>query len=159
MNDEKERFLSNLYVIMYDTLLRFANAKLGNIQRAEEIVQDAFIIAQQRVDTVMDSANANGWMVNTVKYLLKHEYRARQKAHALYYELKRDADVQKHFLSDDYIFELSDMFAKDDWELLFRVCIEGVPIGDITLELGIEYDACKKRLQKLKNIAKQKLIE
>lgn len=156
MNDEQERFLIDLFVTQLIPLIRFANAKIGNIHCAEEIVQDTFLIAQRKIDAVMECENPIGWLFNAANNLIKHERRRRKQAITLYFELERGTDATDFIFIDDYIFEVADMFSDAEWQLLRMACIERFPIGAIADTLGISYEACKKRIRKIKATARER---
>ena len=155
MSCEQERFLSELYAARYRDLLRFAYAKLRDLHRAEELVHDAFVIAQNKIDAVIAVENPAGWLFTTVNHLILHEFRARRQTLKLIAEVQRDAEDTALSNRDDYEFELADLFTPEDWYLLKKSCIERVPIGELAQELGIGYEACKKRLLRLKARARQ----
>ena len=69
--------LEQLYREMYDWLLGYANASLSNPSRAEEAVQETFRIACDKQTTLLESDNPKGWLVNTLKGVLRNFSRKR----------------------------------------------------------------------------------
>jgi RNA polymerase sigma factor (sigma-70 family) len=160
MDREKDKFLAELYQDMNSRLVFAAYADVKDRYRAEELVQDVFMLASKKIDSVMKSPNPRGWLVNTLQFVLKREYRSRlnvQKAFAEQSAFTEDLEDSASNSAEDEalkMLELSSMFTGAEWHLLKRAYIERCTIAEIADELGIEYDACAKRLQKARDKAK-----
>ncbi|MDR1329333.1 MAG: sigma-70 family RNA polymerase sigma factor [Oscillospiraceae bacterium] len=161
MNREKDDFLAELYQEMKDRLYSYAYMNIRDYHRAEELVQDVFLLASQKIDSVMQSPNPRGWLVNALQFVLKREYRSHlniQKAFVEQSAYTEDMEDSTSNSAEDEAFkmlELSSMFKADEWHLLKRAYIERYTIAEIAEELGIEYAACAKRLQKASNKARK----
>ena len=71
----QERLLEELYREMYSVLLCYANAALKDKALAEEAVQDTFRIACAKVDDFSASVNPRGWLMLTLKNVLRNTHR------------------------------------------------------------------------------------
>ena len=82
LSETEYRFLEQLYRAQYHTLFLYANAILKNTHLAEEAVQDTFHIACGKAAQVCRSENPSGWLVQTLKHVLKNMERSRSSLYA-----------------------------------------------------------------------------
>jgi len=158
MDNNHEQLFNRLFTDTFTPLFRFANARLNDAHRAEELVQDAFLIAVDKMDEVAASKNPEGWLMNTMKFLILHENRLRSKGAAIIFEYEQVNDYELAS-KDEYIAETRSMFSDEEWWLLRVSCIEKLPVGIIAKQMGLPYETCKKRVQKVKRIAAEKYDE
>jgi len=150
MTDNDNEFLMALYNEMFKLLLAVAISHIEDFHRAEELVQDTFLIAARKIDTVRCSKNPHGWLRNTLINLIKHEIRARIRIAKQIVSFETLNDNEQPSKSDDNIFEIMSMFNEKEREMLRKFYIEGLTITELANELEINYDACRKRLAKIK---------
>lgn len=123
-------------------------------------MQDAFLLAIEKADAVMCSPNAKGWMFRAVKNQLQHEYRTRQRMLKLCCSLETLPEQNHPAALDSYnlgLQELQAQFSPEEWDMLHRAYIRQESIVEIAGAYGISYDACRKRLYKLKARARKLL--
>jgi RNA polymerase sigma-70 factor (ECF subfamily) len=76
-----ERFFEQLFIEMRSKLLRYAAAKIPEKDNAEDVVEETFKTAWQKIDELAVSENPHGWLINALKlHILKH-YEKRNKEH------------------------------------------------------------------------------
>ena len=75
LNQEEEEYIERLYREMYTRLCIYAMSALGSKALAEEVVQDTFRIACIKPDGLMSSKNPRGWLVNTLKNVIRNRRR------------------------------------------------------------------------------------
>ena len=61
--------LRQLYIENYAHLVRTARSFV-NADLAEDLVQETFLIAQKRLDRVVNSPNPTAWLVKTLKNVI-----------------------------------------------------------------------------------------
>jgi RNA polymerase sigma-70 factor (ECF subfamily) len=84
-----ERLFEQLFTEMRNKLLRYAEAKIPDKQSAEDIVEETFKTAWQKISELVSSENPHGWLINALKlHILKH-YEKCSKEHLE----KRDYEV------------------------------------------------------------------
>jgi RNA polymerase sigma-70 factor (ECF subfamily) len=162
LEKEKEVFLEGLFRKMYKPLYDAARSRIGDSHRAEELTQDVFVIASGKIDAVMGSPNPGGWLYVTLQNVLRHEFRTRQLVQQLFVPIEvvpEPIDSGKSNDADIEILEIRNLFEPEEWALLKKAYIDDVPIKVIAQELGIGYDACKKRLYKARDRARVLLKE
>ena len=72
MEDQAAEQLEQLYYEMYEWLFGYANASLSDPSRSEEAVQETFRIACDKLPVLLNSENPKGWLVNTLKGVLRN---------------------------------------------------------------------------------------
>ena len=160
MEDPGNSQLEQLYYEMYEWLFGYANAALTDPFRAEEAVQETFRIACTRVDVLLSHPKPKGWIRQTLKYTMMNMAR-RQKADARLLvsylavsqnELTFTDDRVSLELDFNRISELEEFRLLKEWAVDNKSCLE------IAQSRGITVEACKKRVQRAREILSQKLI-
>ena len=75
LDKNEDQFISALYEDMFNKLLMYANTALSNRSLAEEAVQETFRIACMKIDDVKASENPRGWLVLTLKNVIRNMQR------------------------------------------------------------------------------------
>jgi RNA polymerase sigma-70 factor (ECF subfamily) len=78
---KKESFFEKLFIEMRIKLLRYAEAKIPDRGNAEDIVEETFKTAWQKIDELTDSENPQGWLFNALKLHILKYYDNRNKEH------------------------------------------------------------------------------
>ena len=145
LNQEEEKYIEQLYREMYTRLCFYAKNALGSRTLAEEAVQDTFRIACIKPDSLMNSKNPHGWLINTLKNVIRNRQRTEPQA---------KANVE----TAEFHAAYSDALGKDNFQLLINIVIRKYSMLEAAEELGISVEACKKRVQRAKKKL-QKIIE
>ena len=132
LTKEQDEFITALYKEMFKKLVNIGYELLGNVTLAEEVAQEAFLIACKKPDDVMNSENPQGWMVKTLHNLVKNLKRLESPiADTVKYHLGMvNADVTVVFPHDALeLLKMSSLFQK---------------IGDNALSMKIirAYESC-----------------
>ena len=114
------------------------------------MVQDAFRIACSQIGEVMNSQNPQGWMMNTLKYVLLSYLRNRAKYAALIsrYTTEQEQLGSSYSMEMDIDVLYGDLLDSADYKLLKRYYLEDKSLKLIADEDNITLEACKKRLQR-----------
>ena len=73
--------IDKIYREMFRKLWIYAKIQLEDESLAEEAVQETFRIACEKPDSVINSDNPNGWIMNTLKYTIRGIKRDRTYLH------------------------------------------------------------------------------
>lgn len=169
-NSQKDK-ISQLYHEMHDMLFSYANSIFKNRDLAEEAVQDTFRIACVKVESVLTSNNPKGWLVNTLKNVIRTMERERAALSRLvitslsiddenFVQEREASNCQDKRLEDtDMDLTYSDLLPPDEYELLILVAVHGYTIREAAAEFGINVEVCKKRIQRAKKKLKKLLEE
>ena len=168
---EQERLLEKLYKEMYSVLLCYANAALKDKALAEEAVQDTFRIACAKVGELSASENPRGWLMLTLKNVLRNTNRELAALNQLFVSAvsiddeivletyASGTDYEKRIEDDEVSILYSDLLSPDEYRLLKRIVLQKYTIRDAAKELGISIESCKKRIQRIKKKLRKKLEE
>ena len=135
--------LRQLYIENYAHLIRTARSFV-NADLAEDLVQETFLIAQKRLDHVVNSPNPTAWLVKTLRNVIGNTY---QKRRFIYTELIPSVNDMYAGLIDD-----------EALSLLIWIYCEDASYQDAADRLRISLQACKKRIQRAK-LALKRAIE
>ena len=152
LNQKEEEYIERLYREMYTRLCIYAMSALGSKALAEEVVQDTFRIACIKPDGLMSSKNPRGWLINTLKNVIRNRRRTEARlSNALLaamsaYEPQASTTVE----TTEFIVAYSDALGEEDFQLLVNIVVRRYTMLEAAEELGITVEACKKRVQRAK---------
>ena len=158
LTDDQQAFVEHYFKEMYEIMVYYANCDLKSNSLSEEAVQETFRIACGKIDKFSNSANPKGWLMNTLKFVLRNIVKHQQilKKHLL---LSIDIDSIQVESFDELSLEslYGNVADSADFMLLKRIAIDGCSILEAAVELGISIDACKKRVQRAKKKLREKI--
>lgn len=143
---------------MHDKLVRYAYSALRDYGRAEEAVQDTFSIACARVD-VLEASNAqNAWLMKTLKNVIANIRRSQARLNNIVITTI-NFDEEKYIQPQDSSIDLlySGIIKDEDFLLLKLVAVNNYTMREAADTLGINVEACKKRVQRAKKKFKSEL--
>jgi RNA polymerase sigma-70 factor (ECF subfamily) len=114
-NNANERFFEELFIEMRSKLIRFAEVKIADKQSAEDIVEETFKTAWQKIDELIASENPHGWLINALKlHILKfYEKQAKHPESREYSETETAAET----IFDNEI-SFSDSLSDDEMRII-----------------------------------------
>ena len=159
MDEQQNECIRLLYLEMYDKMMSYARSSLGNESLAEEAVQDTFEIACKKAERVCVSPNPQGWLVitlkNTVKNMLSNHSTTKTVVEQYIIGQASNCTVSEDRISLNLLYE--DVADSEEFKLLSEMAILGRSHSEMADARGITLDACKKRVQRAKEILKKKL--
>ena len=159
MNSEYSEKIEQLYLEMYDMLITYARCSFEEESLAEEAVQETFQIACQKPDKLCKSLNPNGWLVNTLKYTIRNIKRSRENARQLLSNYLIEQMECATFSEDKLSLQLmyDDVSCSEEFKLIKEMAIDGRSHLEMANARGITVNACKKRVQRAKEILQKKM--
>ena len=161
MDTAYHREIERLYLLMYDKLFVYARSTLSNDSLAEEAVQETFRIACTKPEALCTSANPKGWLVITLKNVISNMRKNRMTASRILTDYI-SAQVQELAISEDGIrFELlyENIAELEEFKLIKEMAIDGRSQLEMAQSRGISLNACKKRVQRAKEVLRKKIRE
>lgn len=79
MMGSSNSFLQQLYQSQYERILKVAYRMVGNIELAQDLVQDVFLLALLHKDELSEHPMPDGWLMLTLKNLVQNKRREMQK--------------------------------------------------------------------------------
>lgn len=159
MNAEQSAFVRDMYRDMYNQLKGYAYSTLKNESQSEEAVQEAFQIACQKPEDLMNSPNPRGWMKNTVKFTAANIRHGNDRDKRILAEFLASQSSQIAMMEDRISLEVdyANIAHLEEYRLLEDKVLKGKTHLEIAEERGITLVACKKRVQRAKEILRKKL--
>ena len=151
--------LEYLYRDMYNWLFGYANVALSDSSRAEEAVQETFRIACDKLSVLLESENPRGWLVNTLKGVVRNLHRMYSREEQILVPLQdweEWVDDKAHHHAPELLYQnLADTreFA------LVRAMADGMTIRELAASMGISENACKKRIQRSRSFLREKILK
>ena len=155
MTDEQSGRIEQLYHELFVPRTMYARSVLQNNELAEEAVQDTFRIACAKPEALLNSPNPKGWLLNTLKYVLRNIARSQNRAVRLVSVISQEdtlADTDREDLTILY----GPLAQTEEFRLLQGVA-DGKTILELAQERGIGLEACKKRIQRARIYLQKKL--
>ena len=150
-----DSFLETLYREMYPKIFAFARLRLQDEQLAQELAQDVFVLAQEKLEELRQSPNPQGWLIRAAGYAVLHAQRERAAI------ARRTVPLEELQLSapppEAEDGDLREHMSKEEWKLLRAVYCEGYSIAEAARLCGMSFEACRKRLYRCKKRLRQEL--
>lgn len=151
--------IDRLYLQMYPMLFEYARSSLQNDDLAEEAVQETFIVACQKPESLCSSASPEGWLVKVMRNILFNTIRTRMTEERIFLDYIaatiREVTIVPDQIGLELIYDnLSDL---DEFKLLKERVLEGRSYLEMSQERGISIAACRKRLERAKRTLRKKM--
>lgn len=145
---------------MFTPLIVYAQGVLANHALAEEAVQDAFRIACVKIEDMERSQNPQGWLTNVLKYVICNQKKGSAYMTNLLLTLAHDSSWQPEGRWDEIDPDIlyADLLENEDYQLLKKFVLEERTILELSEELGISTNACKKRVERAKKTLRKRLL-
>ena len=158
-------WLEELHTTHYATLVRLATNRLlhltGSAAEAEDVVQEAFMLAIKK--KIRQSEHPLRWLMKTTSNLCLQRMD----------RVKADADREQRFIERKklvtgdtsvyavertesetglllWLILLEQTLSPQEWEIMRKYCIEGVPIETLAAELGIPVSRLKVKIHRIR---------
>ena len=141
--------MEQLYREMFSKLYMYALRIISNPSLAEEAVQNTFCIACSKEDCLFSCDNPHGWLMNTLKNVIRNMLRDRAKLAISVFDIMEESNISTNDeVNVDVLY--SDISKTEDFQLLKWIALDKYSIREISDNLGISMEACKKRVQRAK---------
>ncbi|MCC8048267.1 MAG: RNA polymerase sigma factor [Oscillospiraceae bacterium] len=157
MQPNEEEFIEKLYRQYYAKIFYYVRVLVKNPETAEDIAQDTFHEAINKIDAVTRHPNPYYWLLKTAKNKALNAVTARQKLLLRIISLENAgavpsaASVENQAIARVMLSrELKDFLGEDDYRFLQRAVFDGLSHAELTEEFGITVWASTKRLSRIK---------
>ena len=159
------QWLEELHRAHYATLLRLARNRLrtmtGSISEAEDVVQDVFLLAAEKNIQQLD--NPLGWLIKAtnnmcMKRMDRHK-RERGKEQR-FIQSKMDSHAERSVYAVEreesetdallWLLFLQQTLSEDEWLMMRKYCLEGIPLADLAAEMDIPITRLKVRICRIR---------
>lgn len=163
MVPEQELFFEQLYRNLFPELKIYAIKSLGNDAQAEEVVQDTFHEALQKIDILICHENPEAWLVLTLRNKIRNYRRSIGKERDRILSLDAgvieelgwaDATIEavlNKLTVHDTERQVRQALTDEEQYILRRLVFEEATHREIAQELGISVWTSQKRLERIRN--------
>lgn len=145
--DPSERFFRSLYEKQYEKMFKLAYRMTGSIEKTQDLVQNAFLLALFRKEELMVHPKPEGWLMTALKNLIFNE-RRRSESHP---EVPLESVIESLSVNDPEMpleLALPKQLSKEDREILILRFEQRLSYAEIGDRLGISEGACRSRLHR-----------
>lgn len=159
MTAEQNKQIEQLYLEMFGLLEAYARSSLENESLAEEAVQETFRIACMKPDDLLACTSPKGWLVNTLKNVIRNTKRSIVSANKLLITYAALHGNNTAFSEDSVSLEINyeNVAHLEEFKLLKEMAVDGKSHLEMAQARGISVDACKKRVQRAKELLRRKI--
>ena len=147
----------------HQRFLAFLERRVGSRDEAEDILQDGFVRALQRTDTLRSGESAVAWFYRLLRNLLIDHYRrAVREDRAVTGAALESAEVEDEELRETVgacVVSLLDTLKPEYRDALRRVEMEGERVGAYAVDAGISASNASVRLHRAREALRRRLIE
>lgn len=79
MKGTQAKWLHNLYITYAETLYRVACFRLGDPDRAKDVVHGVFLAAAEKISLLQRHENPRAWLLRALNYEISHEFARLEK--------------------------------------------------------------------------------
>ena len=154
--DEK---MEALYMEMFDVLHAYARSILNDDSLALEAVQETFCIACSKPESLFSSPNPQGWLMNALKNVISimslNRARLTQMVVTTIYSVEAQTSITVDDENVDVLY--SDIAESEDFKLIKKLALDRCTMLELSEELGVNIETCKKRVQRARAKLKEKI--
>lgn len=148
----------------HQRFLAFLERRVGSREAAEDILQDGFVRALERADTLQSEESATAWFYRLLRNALVDHYRRRGAedralATAADELQSNDSDTELHDTICTCVRELIGTLKPEYGTALRRVELDGEKVSDFAREVGITTTNASVRLHRAREALRHRLIE
>lgn len=158
MTREQQNYIEKLYSEEYQHLMTFAIGHLGSAVLAEEAVQETFAVACERAEHLCLSPNPKGWLVNTLKFVIRNIERRRKVAEKVATDALGDRlDLLGAPDPTDPKLLYGNVAGTEEFKLMMSIGVEGLSFIEIAEEQGVSVSTVKKRAERARKLLQRRI--
>jgi RNA polymerase sigma factor (sigma-70 family) len=149
-NSANKRFFKQLFIDMRNDLIRFAEANIrdkADKEYAEDIVEETFKTAWEKIDELVACQNPNGWLINALKLHILKYYEKRNKEHPEKRELY-EMEIPTETIFDNEI-SFSSKLSDDEMQII-KLKSAGYNHIEISSVMGVPVGTIHSKVSRLK---------
>lgn len=160
-SDSTLEFYEHIVRTEHKSLLRLASILLSSktgkvdIHRAEDAVQETFTIAWEKQELFLNHPNPSGWLIVTLKNVVRNMSREEQKWSTYLLQVSEDMVHPP----PDAALELEGIVSSEDLFLLKRLYLYKETYDEVCQDLGIKKSTLAMRVKRIKENFKKNYKE
>ena len=152
LESAERRYIQELYLNHYPALQRAAWNLGFRGEAVEDWLQETFLIAILRIDALKACSSPGAYLMQILRNVIGHHLRRKKQAVLVMEKLQvaGTADRENYQDEEDPATLYRGLVSDEELRLLIRFYLEGWSQKDLARELGIDMEACSKRIQRAK---------
>lgn len=146
MPDLPDAFLKSLYEMQYEKMIKIAYRMLGDMESAQDLVQEVFLLALFHQDELSVHPLPEGWLILTLKNLVLNERRRIKKHPEVPLESIAELSGEPPFVSLDTL--LPKQLSAEDRKILIWHFEQQMEYREMADRLGISEVGCRSRVSR-----------
>ena len=146
--DPRYEQFNAIYKKYYSEMYYFAKKVLVSEDMAEDVVQEAFVVAYRRFDVLSAAPSPKGWLFKVLRHIIGDTYKKQSRLLETI-SLLEDSDIPVHDKTNLRL-ELEGTLGEEDLEILIKLYVERYTYQEISKIHNISVAAAKKRVQRAK---------
>ena len=142
---------------LYNQMKGFVQRRVRNMQDAEDIVQDVFVKAQLKSNQLKEAEKFTAWMYTMTRNSIMDYHRAKKKTIEPSAFIQEDEYNEFNDCVNSCIDNVITTLPVPYREALLLIEKENLPQKDLALRLGISYSGAKSRVQRARQMLKEKM--
>ena len=160
-----EKWLKTLYDANYKNLYRLAShllyASIGHTSDVQDVLQEVFLLAAR--EKIYQHPKPEAWLVITTKNLCANFARSsrrqvRKQGRYAQEKLPRNVHRCKAFAepvcdethTSDVLLTLKQTLPPEDYDLLYKYCVEDLPVEHLAREMALDPTAVRMRISRIR---------
>lgn len=146
MRVDAKQFIEDLYCANRENMFRFACRLIGRPEKAEELVQDVFVLALLHQDELLIHPKPQRWLFIGLKFQILNERRRKESSSEISLDdfFTLEAEPLKEPLESALPKELTDT----EKQILIWKYEEQIDYKEMSERLGITQNACRIRVMR-----------
>lgn len=157
---EQTAFLTDLSQAHYHGLYTYARSLLPP-DEAEDLVQEVFLLAAERIDRLMESPSPDGWCAKALRFLAMNWYerkKVRKERDAGPLELEAYLPAPDELEDIDVAASVQMILTPEEYGLYYRVYYEGLSMTALAKELNMPPATLWKRMERIRKRLSEELF-
>lgn len=160
MDKETEGWVHTLYIMYANDLYRTAKYRLQDPELAYDLTQEVFLTLLGKVEQVKDHPNPGGWLFQTLRYKIGHEFeKQNSRAARETGEIDLDGFPAPPAEGENLDEILPKEISPRDRQLLKLAYEEGLTYQEMSRRLGVPPATCGTWLHRAKKRCKQYFLK
>lgn len=143
---KRDAFISDLFEREYEILIRIAYRLTGDLDNAQDLVQDTFILAVSHCDDLIFHPSTGGWLTRTLYNLILNERRRLKTVREIPLDEMPNISAPEPTTSLDNI--LPKQLPQEDRKIIIWRFEQQMDYEEMSTRLGISVGACRMRISR-----------
>ena len=146
--------LDQIWSDYHNGLLSFIRRRVGAADLAEDILQDVFVKAHSRLDTLADADRIQSWLYQIARNTIIDYHRTRKNAEPLPDEMAERLEHNEHNDDKEWrelgkcVLPMIETLPEGYREALLLSEIDGLPLKEVAERLNLSLPGAKSRVQR-----------